>query len=142
MWLAPGPATAALIELPGATPDRGVHAALSWQETTRRLHHAANADAGVPADYLTVRLADTVAGVSRVGTRPWSRSVAGTPDDGIYAAIDAPFGAMDAAPTEPAAPLHADPESEFWTLLLVGAGLVAYQVRRKSRMGSFRVRPL
>lgn len=59
----------------------------------------------------------------------------GQPD--LYAALDAPY-ASDIMTTE----IQEDrPDSDLWTVLLVIFGLVAYQLRRKSRAGAIRVRP-
>jgi hypothetical protein len=124
-------AWAALIEVP--IPDPGPHAASrSWQDHTRQLRRVA-------ADFRHGPLGEAAIGVARVGNfGPRSAYLSsGESDAGLYAAIDAPFGAMESASA-----LGPDSETEFWTLLLVGAGLVAYQIRRKSRVGFIRVRPL
>ncbi|HEY5929803.1 MAG TPA: hypothetical protein VIU02_05790 [Burkholderiales bacterium] len=58
------------------------------------------------------------------------------PHGDLFAAIDAPYGEYNAALQ---APGNSDPE--LWTMLLVAAGLVGYQIRRKSRVGAIRFRP-
>lgn len=136
-------AYAALIELPAAELEG--RQALSWQQHTPQLHPG-TAGLALPSGRHGARLAVTAAGVARVGgTGPSSkppRNPAGGADGGLYAAIDAPFGTVDPALMDSSTPLGAGSESELWTLLLVGAGLIAYQIRRKSRVGSIRVRPL
>jgi hypothetical protein len=130
-------AKAALIEVP-APEATGHAAAKSWQARVRQLQPATAVDPFAPdlrhgyAGDASISLARTGNASARSGDR-----TAVTIDPGLYAALDAPVGAMGATPAP-----GPEAETELWTVLLVGAGLVAYQVRRKSRAGSRRVRPL
>ncbi|HWA11719.1 MAG TPA: hypothetical protein VHA15_01365 [Burkholderiales bacterium] len=135
---APTAAMAMLIEVP-APEATGHPAAKSWQERVRELQLAPAVspfDPGLRPGYAgTASLSLARAGNAsspRPGERPAEQI-----DPGLYATIDAPFGAIGSTRA-----LGPDSETEFWTVLLVGAGLIAYQIRRKSRAGFLRVRPL
>ena len=133
-------AGAALIEIPAGQLERqaadGQRGSLSWQESTRRARLAAGGAMPLHADYAQFHV-DRTMGVARVGnTKVWAGAAPPAAEPSLFAALEAPFGSMDAAATLP------ETESELWALILVGAGLIAYQLRRKSRMGSIRVRPL
>jgi hypothetical protein len=143
LLLAAGTSGAALIEIPAAQLDRdladGRHTAMSWQESTRHARLAAGAMTPLSGHFSQYH-AGHATGLAKVGNadaKPRAGTAAPAVQPGLYAALDAPFGALDTT-----APLAAESESEIWTLLLVGAGLIAYQLRRKSRMGSIRFRPL
>jgi hypothetical protein len=126
---------AALIEIPATGAGQQALSG-SWQERAGLLPLAlsANAVAGLrPGHAHAGAISLARAGGDRLGFKHPLPEV----DSGLYAAIDAPFGAMGSASS-----LGPDSETEFWTVLLVGAGLIAYQIRRKSRAGFIRVRPL
>jgi hypothetical protein len=53
----------------------------------------------------------------------------------VHSMVDTPYPVVSPpAATEPSAP-------DLWTILIVIAGLIAYQLRRKSRDGAIRIRP-
>lgn len=62
----------------------------------------------------------------------------GAKDPDIYADIDTPYGATLDSTSSPSN----DSDPELWSVLLVAAGLIGYQLKRKSRVGAIRVRPL
>jgi hypothetical protein len=133
---------AALIEMPHLRSDRNYsneaarHHPLSPQTGTRDMR------LGKPgADPATARLfypANDTLRMHYTGAHVL-RTANGGPsaDSDLYAAIDAPYGAIDATTA-----LAEDSGPELWTILLIAAGLIGYQLRRKSKFGAIRVRPL
>ncbi len=142
-----GMANAALIEIPGVQGDRGYandgrQQLLSWQENAR--HNARLNAYGVlqaTANGLGRSARPGIIDMARV--HDFSAHVVPTgngnpaPDSDLYAAIDAPYGVIESAKLA-----ASDPDPELWTILVMAAVLIGYQIRRKSRIGAIRVRPL
>lgn len=140
-------ANAALIEMPGVQSDRGYandgrRQLLSWQENA--LYQARLNAYGVlqaTANGLVGRSARPAMDLARVRgfsphVEPAETGNAFLASD-LYAAVDDPYGAS--VTTER---LASDSDPELWTILIVAAGLIGYQIRRKSKFGAIRVRPL
>jgi hypothetical protein len=136
---------AALIEIPGYQPDWGLvgdgrRHLPSWEGKAQRSR--LDTYGILPANAAgLVRLGYPEIGMTHPrdirGRTAESANGSPIPDSDPYAAIDAPYGTIGAP-----MPSTGDADPELWTVLLVAAGLIAYQVRRKSRVGAIRVRPL
>ena len=134
-------ANAALIEISRTPSDRGYandlgRQLLFWQDHPH--HNRLNAYGVLPAAASTLgrpafgaaHMRDTRAHVLHAANG------SPMPNSDLYAAIDAPYGAIDSSMPS------SDTDPELWTILLVATGLIGYQIRRKSRVGAIRVRPL
>lgn len=143
LWFS-GVAQAALIEVPGSPYDARIatgHPVLSWQDRAIQTALLANdrilrstagwqGHAAHEANDVT-RIRDIPAHVLRT-TRAISRT-----DADQSATMDAPYRTIDDITDLPG-----DSVPDAWTVLLIAAGLVAYQIRRKSRIGAISIRPL
>ena len=140
-------ANAALIEIPRVQGDRGYandgrRQLLSWQENAR-YHARLNAYGVLQATANGLGRSAHPGIMDMARARDFSAHVVPTgngnsaPVSDLFAAIDAPYGAIEVAK-----PSASDSDPELWTILLVAAVLIGYQIRRKSRIGAIRVRPL
>jgi hypothetical protein len=138
-------AQAALIEIPDYQQvERGSsgndrNSLLSWQDNTHRAY--LNGYGIFPVTYGAERsnhLALDVMhalGTGKIGRTLRVADTYGSSSD-LYAAIDSPYGSLNSSKPS------GDSDPELWTIVLVAAGLIGYQIRRKSRIGAIRVRPL
>lgn len=140
-----GGAKAALIEMPPLGPGTAYakQGAAQYPFSWQSIGHYTAPDmfgGGAKANRLAGRAypANGVTRLHDVGTHVLRTANGGMlADSDPFAAIDTPYGLIDGA-----APLAVESDPELWTILLIAAGLIGYQLRRKSRIGAIRVRPI
>jgi hypothetical protein len=126
-----GSASAALFEIPGPVSDplyrSPTHSTASSMGAGSSLQPAALQRATGDAD--------TVSAESPLTQGAAALKAVYEANADVHSMVDTPY-AVESPPaaTEQSAP-------DLWTILIVIAGLIAYQLRRKSRAGAIRIRP-